>query len=92
MRIELNCKDSGSGSGGSTGANCHGIEQPALLQHLRVPDSNKCSKARAIDINTKLAKFFHFNAIPFNLVESDELADLVQLSELPEIARRSWQS
>ncbi len=79
MKIELNCKDTGSGSGGSTGANCSGVvEQPSLLKTLLVTDTNKCSKARAQDINAKLAKFFHFNAIPFNLVESDELADLVK--------------
>ena len=75
---ELNCKDTGSGSGGSTSANCSGIEHPALLEALRVLDNNKCSKARANEINTKLTKFFHFNAISFNLAESDELADLVQ--------------
>ena len=78
MKIESNCKDTGSGSGGSTGGNCSAVEQPSLLKTLLVSDSNICSKARARDINSKLAKFFHFNAIPFNLVESDELADLVK--------------
>ena len=78
MKIELNCKDTGSGSGGSTCVNCGGVEQPSLLKTLIVSDTDKCSKARAKDINSKLANFFHYNAIPFTLVELDELADLVK--------------
>jgi hypothetical protein len=75
MKIELNCKDTGSRSGGSKGAaNCSGVEQPSLLKTLLVLDTNKCSKARAKDINSNLANFFHYNAIPFNLVGSNELA------------------
>ena len=52
-------------------------KQADLLTSLGVSDYNKCSKARALELNKKLAKFFHCNAIPFNLVESDELADFV---------------
>ncbi len=51
--------------------------QTDLLKTLGVCDNNTCSKARALELNTKLAKFFHCNAIPFNLVESDELAYFV---------------
>jgi hypothetical protein len=38
MKIELNIKDSDSGSGGSIGANCTGIEQPTSLKTIRVSD------------------------------------------------------
>ncbi len=41
-------------------------------------DNNKCTKQRVVDINPKLAKFFHHNALPFNLVESEEFADFVK--------------
>jgi len=52
--------------------------QRELLKNLGVQDSNKCTKQRAAEINKLLAKFFHYNALPFKLVESDELADLVK--------------
>ena len=54
--------------------------QADLLKTLGVCDNNKWSKARALELNTKLAKFFHCNTIPFNLVESDELADFANAS------------
>ena len=42
-------------------------------------DARRIAEGQLADvINIKLAKFFHYNAIPFNLVESDELANLVQ--------------
>jgi len=44
-----------------------------------VSDSKKCTKQRDADVNKKLAKFFHHNALPFNLVKSDELANLVKV-------------
>ena len=65
---------SGSGSSGIPSTR----EQPELLKTLGVSDNNKCNRHRASEINKKLAKFFHHNAIPFILVESDELADLVK--------------
>jgi len=49
-----------------------------LLKNLGVTDPNKCSKARALELEKKLARLFHFNAILFNLVESDELADFIK--------------
>jgi hypothetical protein len=52
--------------------------QHELLKNLGVQDSNKCTKQRAMEINKLLAKFFHYNALPFKLVESDELADLIK--------------
>ncbi len=38
-------------------------------------DYNKCAKPRATEINKLLEKLFHHIALPFDLVESDELAD-----------------
>ena len=46
-------------------------------KYIKYIKYDKYNKARAIEINYKLAKFFHNNAIPFNIVESDELSDLV---------------
>ncbi len=69
MKVELTSRDCGFGSGGSTGGSGGVFGQPDLLKNLNVSDNNKCSKARATEINYKLAKFFHNNAIPFNIVE-----------------------
>jgi hypothetical protein len=77
MKDELASLECGSRSGGSTGGSDGVTGQPDMLKNLNVSDNNKCNKARAIEINYKLAKFFHNNAIPFNIVESDELSDLM---------------
>ncbi len=68
----------GSGTGGSSRDVTGSHDQPELLKTLGVSDNNKCTRQRAAEINKKLAKFFHHNALPFHLVESDELADLVK--------------
>ncbi len=68
----------GSRSGGSSHYVTSAHEQIELLRTLGVSDNNKCTKAHALEIQKKLAKFFHHNRLPFNLVESDELADLVK--------------
>ncbi len=68
----------GSGSGGSTKDIASAHEQPRLLKSLSCAESNKCTKQRAMEINLKLARFFHHNALPFNLVESEEFADFVK--------------
>jgi hypothetical protein len=75
MKARMNNHDSGFGSVGST---CVSM-QPDLLKILGVSDNNKCTKARAIELNHKLARFFHCNVIPFNVVESDELANVVSV-------------
>jgi hypothetical protein len=54
------------------------LHQPELLKSLGVSDYNKCSRSRAIEINKLLAKLFHHNALPFNLVESEELKDFIK--------------
>jgi len=54
------------------------IDKPELIKTLGIQDYNKCSKSRANQINKILAKFFHPNALPFDLVESDELADFIR--------------
>jgi hypothetical protein len=80
MKAQGNAHESGSrvsGSAGSTGVDWNISKQADLLKRLGVSDYNKCSKARALELNKKLAKFFHCNALPFNLVESEELADIV---------------
>jgi hypothetical protein len=53
-------------------------ERPQLLKTLGFVDNNKCTKQRDTLINMKLAKLFHCNALPFNLVESEEFADFVR--------------
>jgi hypothetical protein len=53
-------------------------EPPELLKTLGFTDNNKCTRQRATQINMKLATFFHYNALPFNLVESEEFADFVR--------------
>jgi len=59
------------------------MEQPELIKTLGIQDYNKCcSKSRANQINKLLAKFFHHNALPFDLVESDELADFIKALSL----------
>ncbi len=68
----------GSGSDGSSRDNSHTPEQPKLLKTLGFADNNKCTKERAVQINLKLAKFFHHTALPFNLVESKEFTDFVK--------------
>jgi hypothetical protein len=68
----------GSRSGKSSNYIPSALEQPDILNTLDVSDNNKCTKARALEIKKKLAKFFHHNALPFNLMESDKLADLVK--------------
>jgi len=77
MNVKLNFLDCGSGSGGSTSGSGGVTCQPDMLKNLHVSDYNNGNKARAIEINYKLVKFFHNNAIPFNLIESDELSGLV---------------
>jgi hypothetical protein len=66
-----------SATDGSTREMCS-MSQPELLKNLGVADNNKCSRLRANDINKLLAKFFHNNALPFNLVESDDLKELIK--------------
>jgi hypothetical protein len=68
----------GSGSGVSSREFTSTPGQPGILKILGVHDNNKCDNIRAGEINMKLAKFFHHNALPFSLVESDELAELVK--------------
>ena len=68
----------GSGTGGSTNDIAYVPEVPRLFKSLGFADNNKCTKQRAVEINLKLAKFFHNNALPFNLVESEEFADFVK--------------
>jgi uncharacterized protein (DUF2164 family) len=53
-------------------------QPPGLLKTLGAIDYNKCFRHRAAKINKKIAKFFYHNALPFNLVESDEFADFVK--------------
>ncbi len=39
-----------------------------LLKNMGVKDNNICSKSRALELNTKLVKFFLHIALPFNLI------------------------
>jgi len=68
----------GSGTGGSTNDIASAPEVPRLLKTLGFADNNKCTKQRVVEINLKLAKFFHHNALPFNVVKSEEFADFVK--------------
>ena len=52
--------------------------QPGMLKTLGIQLSNKFSKSRATEITKLLAKIFHHNALPFDLVESDELSDFIK--------------
>jgi len=54
------------------------LHQPELLKSLGVSDYNKCTRGRPIAINKLMAKLFHHNALPFNLVKSDELKDFIK--------------
>ena len=77
QREKAMSEDTGaSGSGGSSKDMTN--EKPELLKTLGFTDNNKCTMRRATKINMKLAKFFHCNALPFNLVESEKLADFVR--------------
>ncbi len=53
-------------------------EPPELLKSMGFTDNNKCTRQRATQINMKLAKSFHYNALPFNLMVSEEFADFVR--------------
>ena len=53
-------------------------DQPKMLKSLGVSDNKKSTKAQAIEINKLLAKLFHHNALPFNVVESDEFKDCIK--------------
>ncbi len=44
LKVELNCVDSCSWSGGSTCANCGLIDQPDMLKHHRVFDNTSAAK------------------------------------------------
>ncbi len=67
---------SSNANGTSTDSGQH--NQPELLKNLGVFDNNRCNKARANEMNKLLAKLFHHNALPFNLVESDELKEFIK--------------
>jgi len=66
-----------SATDGSSKEMCS-LSQPELLKNLGVTYNNKCSRFRANDINKLLAKFFHNNSLPFNLIESDVLKELIK--------------
>ncbi len=64
------------GSSGEIGNMC----PPELMKSFGVSDNNKCTKTRATEINKIPAKLFHHTALPFNVVESDELKDFIKAS------------
>jgi hypothetical protein len=65
-------------NGGSSKDITSACERLELLKTLGFADNNKCTRQRATQINMKLAKFFHYNAFPFNLMESEDFADFVR--------------
>jgi hypothetical protein len=67
-----------SGSGGFSKDVTSVHDPPELLTSLGFTENNKCTRQRATQINMKLANFFHYNALPFNLVESEEFGDFVR--------------
>jgi len=74
----------GSRSSGSSMDITKTPEHPGLLKTLGFAGNNKCTKQRVVEINLKLAKFFYHNALPFNLVESEEFAASVKESLVTE--------
>ena len=70
------------GSADSTREDSSVQSRLGILKSLGVKNNNICSKSRAMELNTKLAKFFLYNAIPFNLIDSEELADFVKAVNL----------